>query len=238
MARSRSKQSRSRKASRKASRSSKSGRRSHHQRSSGESGLSRVLKLAERDYMIQTLGGFLDDTKLAKLPTGAVPGIDFVGTSPDAQGFRGSPEYYWKSFSLPELQAGFLQFTAQQKQLEKLGKAIMLYATNVEDVQGALQKALTDKYNESIKLNQQIALGLNPKSGDKVKLPMQTIFEFKEQKLKDDFTEALTKKRNAINKILGATSSPSSPTGTESTEEELSRAASAGMYRGSYQRRR
>jgi hypothetical protein len=203
------------------------------------------LKLAERDYMIQTLGGFLDDTKLAQLPTGAVPGIDFVGTSPDAQGLRGSPEYYWKSFSLPELQAGFLQFTAQQKQLEKLGKAVMLYAANVADVQDALQKALTDKYKESIKLNQQIATGLA--SGT---LPMQTSFEFFENKRKNDFTEALTKKRNAIDKYLGALSSaPASSAAAVAASSAASTPMSTpppptavagpnpGMYRGVHHRR-
>lgn len=216
MARSRSKQSRSRKASRKASRSSKSGRRSHHQRSSGESGLSRVLKLAERDYMIQTLDG-----AITPLAGGKVPGIDFASEyiplldasgkpitdlkDPSGLGIKTTKKdlTFWKSFSLPELQAGYLQYVAQGKQLEKLNNVYNLYMSNVTNVQGALQKALTDKYNESIKLNQAIAAGLNPTSGlaKDVKLPMVTAYDFREAQYKADLKEALTKKMAAIDRF-------------------------------------
>lgn len=225
MARSRSKQTHSRRAS--ASSSYHSGR-SHN----GDAGLAKLLKIMEHNYISQTIDGLIPvldsasgnvDPKLV----GTVPGINFYKPGPsneyvkfqpmnafnqpmvDAAGNpiyhyklnpipkSTNPAYFWDKFSTAEIQAALLTFTAQKTQLIKLDHMLELYSENVKATIKALEDALTNKYKETEVLNKAIVDGLG-----QGKLPLQTIIEQKKAKKIKDLKESLTKRQAAIQTYL------------------------------------
>lgn len=271
MARSRSKQSHSRKAS-----SSYSSGRSHV--GGGlDGGLARVLNLAERNYIVESLGGLVpvmqkvDETneyltylntqdKIPQITFGAnnvpqvlspitpvinpfkgqielvggiagtkavgpkgtilkldtsgnpisknilnpnligaqgVPGIKFYQAS-DAAGNK-SVKYFWDKFSMNEIQAAFLSFTAQAKQLEKLKFILEAYSNNVKATEAQLKNALQEKYQEGVTLNSKIMANLNLPNP---KIPLETIMEHKKTEKIKKLRESLEAREKAIKNYI------------------------------------